>query len=380
MKTSEMGARIVDKRKAWEARVEMAIFKLPKDELSTYDKLVYAILCGHANRDGNAMLYVRTIAEEASCSDRQVRRALSSLEAHRLLIRHPQSAPGQGKIFNIYEIYGFEEYISPATLKPRDEGTQTEDGQIETGQKSDPCHDEDQPDNPQLVSHAQPISHPQLVSHALTVSHDFADSQSSNLPVSHNAYVSQAGHNNVFKQLLKNIKEKETPPTPPGEKVEGEGVLLEGQKQHGTDEKAKGTKTSGAEFFELVLNAYNTALPELPRAEKVTASRAKIIKQRIEEDAERRRLSWWKQFFSRVRSFPWPMGDNPNKWRANFDWLIGEKGMQKILEGGFGRASTLNFGAGMRVGWELQKKYTDEGGRVNGKAILREIQASQVRR
>jgi hypothetical protein len=127
------------------------------------------------------------------------------------------------------------------------------------------------------------------------------------------------------------------------------------------------------------LNAYNTALPELPQTEKVTASRAKIIKQRIEEDVERRKLSWWKHFFLRVRGFPWPMGDNPSKWRADFDWLIGEKGMQKILEGGFGRASSPILGKGTKAGWELQKKYTDEGGRINGRAILREIQSSQAR-
>lgn len=86
MKVNDIGARIVDKRKNWEARVEMAIFKLPKSELSTYDKLVYTILCGHANRDGNATLYVRTIAEEASCSERQAQRALSNLETRGLLI------------------------------------------------------------------------------------------------------------------------------------------------------------------------------------------------------------------------------------------------------------------------------------------------------
>jgi hypothetical protein len=110
MKSNDAGAKIIDKRRNWEARVEMAVFKLPSSELSTYDKLVYAILCGHANRDGNAMLYVKTIADEASCSERQARRALSALEARRLLVRRPQSASGQGQTFNIYEVYGFDEY------------------------------------------------------------------------------------------------------------------------------------------------------------------------------------------------------------------------------------------------------------------------------
>ena len=110
METQDYGVRIVDKRKNWEARVEMTVFKRPANELSTYDKLVYAILCGHANRDGNAMLYVKTIAEEASCSDRQVQRALLNLESRHLLIRRFQSMPGRGQILNVYEVYGFDEY------------------------------------------------------------------------------------------------------------------------------------------------------------------------------------------------------------------------------------------------------------------------------
>ena len=48
----DTGARIIDKRRNWEARVEMAVFKRSSSELSAYDKLVYAILCGHANRYG----------------------------------------------------------------------------------------------------------------------------------------------------------------------------------------------------------------------------------------------------------------------------------------------------------------------------------------
>ena len=112
MEIQDTGARIVDKRKNWEARVEMAVFKRPSSELSTYDKLVYSILCGHANRDGNAKLYVKTIADEASCSERQVRRALANLEARCLLVRRFQNVAGQGQTFNIYEIYGFDAYLS----------------------------------------------------------------------------------------------------------------------------------------------------------------------------------------------------------------------------------------------------------------------------
>ena len=106
----DVGVKIIDKRKNWEARVEMAVFRLSKDQLGTYEKLVYAILCGHSNKSGDAMLYAKTIADEASCSDRQVRRALANLEACRLIIRKAQYGQDGGRVFNIYEVYGIENY------------------------------------------------------------------------------------------------------------------------------------------------------------------------------------------------------------------------------------------------------------------------------
>lgn len=302
MKADDVGARIVDKRRNWEARVEMSVFKLPKSELSTYDKLVYAILCGHANRDGNAMLYVGTIAGEASCSERQVRRALSNLETRRLLSRHPQSMPGLGQTHNVYEVYGFDEYLGGSVPGSN---ARSENARPPTASQS-----------PRPLSVSPAPSAP------------------------------QAGPYNVFEQPHKNMKEK-TPLIPP---------------------QQENKSPTEVELHEAILKAYNAILPELPQAERITASRSGILRQRIEESPEREGLDWWRRFFTRVREYPWPMGDNPNNWRANFDWLIGEKGLQKILEGTFQRTS--NFGEGTEAGRTLQKKHTDAGGRINAKALL----------
>jgi predicted transcriptional regulator len=108
----DTGVKVVDKRKNWEARVEMAVFKLPKEELGTYEKLVYAVLCGHASRDGSARLYMKTIADEASCSERQARRSIACLEACNLVARHTQITAGDGQTCNVYEVLGIDEYIS----------------------------------------------------------------------------------------------------------------------------------------------------------------------------------------------------------------------------------------------------------------------------
>jgi hypothetical protein len=68
------------------------------------------------------------------------------------------------------------------------------------------------------------------------------------------------------------------------------------------------------------------------------------------------------------------MGRNPNNWKATFDWLIGESGMQKVIEGGFMKAPHSEYSReDMR---ELQRKYTDERGIVDAKALLRDWRAS----
>jgi hypothetical protein len=132
------------------------------------------------------------------------------------------------------------------------------------------------------------------------------------------------------------------------------------------------------DLFEAIRRVYNSTLPELTQAERITAFRTKVLRQRIRESSERKELSWWEKFFSRVRNFPWPMGQNKNRWRADFDWLIEERGMQKILEGAFQKAPAN--GGGVLRGLELQKKYTDSEGRVDGLAILREIRRTSAHR
>jgi predicted transcriptional regulator len=366
MTPGEAGARIVDKRKNWEARVEMAVFKLPKNELSAYDKLVYAILCGHANRDGNAMLYVRTIAEEASCSERQAQRALSNLEACGLLVRIPQNRNGR-QTFNIYEVYGFDAYIPCESS----EGPAPEPGSE---------------NNPASSSQGAPDSHPCI-------------SDTPRPSNSHPRGDCEAELNNVLQQPLFNSPQKEhIPPSPQGNVGESEGSKESGEvftpktqnPEHDTEGERKPNSSkpiTEAEAYEAIRNAYNSILPELPKAEKITASRAKVLRERILEDTERRKLGWWKSFFRRIRDFPWPMGKNPNSWRADFDWLIGEKGMRKILEGSFSafrtsQAQTSAFDGASAADLELQRKYTDTGGLVNAKAILREydLQRTQAYR
>jgi hypothetical protein len=184
---------------------------------------------------------------------------------------------------------------------------------------------------------------------------------------------------------INNTKELNLSPTPQGggegrpESEKSQESKKSQKLKHDTEEKAEPPKPNlEMELFEAIREAYNSALPELPKAEKITASRAKVLRQRIRESPERREPGWWKKFFTRVRNFPWPMGQNKDKWRANFDWLIGERGMQKILEGTFRPfQNKAAFGGATADGLELEKKYTNAEGLVDAKAILRDIEAAE---
>jgi hypothetical protein len=127
-----------------------------------------------------------------------------------------------------------------------------------------------------------------------------------------------------------------------------------------------------------ILDTFNEILPELPHAEKLTASRAKALNFRIGEDPARTEPDWWRRYFESVRGFPWLMGRSPNGWKATFDWLIGEDGMQKVIEGGYMPSRSSEYSPeDLR---ELQRKYTDERGIVDAKALLRDWRAGTVRR
>jgi hypothetical protein len=334
------GARIVDKRRNWEARVEMAVFKRPSNELSAYDKLVYTVLCGHANRDGNAMLYVRTIAEEASCSERQAQRAMSNLESRGLLVRRAQNRNGR-RTFNIYEIYGFDAYIFDES--PDESASETESGNGGSGVT----------DSHRCTTVTPPPSD----------SHPRGDCES--------------GPNNVFKQPLFNSSKEHIPPTPQrGEEREKNFKSHKPQNQEYDTEGKEDKKPERARapsepwLYREILNAFNKTLRELPHAEALTSARIKNLGRRIREDPAREELEWWVRYFQGIRDCPWLMGKNPNGWKANFDWLTGESGMRKVIEGSFTKIPGSGFTEEEKRA--LQKKYTDERGRVDAVGLLRE--------
>ncbi len=123
---------LIDRRRSWETRSSMDIINRPKEELGVYEKMVYVVLCGYADRSGSAFPTVATIACGASCSTRQVFRALKILEKCGLLVRTPRYVEGKGQVGNLYALYGPEHYRSVNEIVPADRETQGYDCDSQT--------------------------------------------------------------------------------------------------------------------------------------------------------------------------------------------------------------------------------------------------------
>jgi DNA-binding Lrp family transcriptional regulator len=307
------------RKKRWVVCFENTILDL---DLSIYEKMVYIVLCSHAKKDGPCYPSIKKIAEEASCSRTKVFEALRTLEERGIIARDSQIYDGRGQTSNLYEIID---------IIPR-----PQDG------PGGPCGE-------------------RAPSATRTGGVRVADP-----PIK------------VLEQDYMNKTKEHSPPTPQGVGEEGgEGEDFETKKTEIEALQADGTgKRNVAALslepkicsYEAIAEAYNAILPELVRAEKITPFRVETLRRRIAEDPARHELDWWRQYFRQVREFSWPMGDNPKGWRADFDWLTEDRGMQKILEGSFRRSQSS--GGRTQAGAEIQKRYTNERGEVDALALL----------
>jgi hypothetical protein len=76
-------------KKKWGVCFENTILEL---DLSIYEKMVYIVLCAHAQKDGPTSPCVKTIAEELSCSKTKVFEVLNRLEKIGIITRNHQSS------------------------------------------------------------------------------------------------------------------------------------------------------------------------------------------------------------------------------------------------------------------------------------------------
>lgn len=86
-----------------------------------------------------------------------------------------------------------------------------------------------------------------------------------------------------------------------------------------------------------ILEAYNSRLPSLPavRPNLWNGQRAKDLQTRWQEDPERQNIAWWDSLFASILGMPFLLGEGERGWKADLGWIVKQKNLVKILEGGF---------------------------------------------
>jgi hypothetical protein len=77
-----------------------------------------------------------------------------------------------------------------------------------------------------------------------------------------------------------------------------------------------------------VLNAYHEICKSFPTVRKITPDRQKMVKERLSVYT----LEEIKTVFQNAERSDFLKGRNDRKWKADFDWLLGEKNIVKVLE------------------------------------------------
>jgi hypothetical protein len=77
-----------------------------------------------------------------------------------------------------------------------------------------------------------------------------------------------------------------------------------------------------------VMNAFHEICKSFPRVRKITPDRQKMVKERLSVYT----LEGIKTVFQNAERSDFLKGRNDRKWKADFDWLLGEKNIVKVLE------------------------------------------------
>ncbi len=83
--------------------------------------------------------------------------------------------------------------------------------------------------------------------------------------------------------------------------------------------------------FNGVLNAYHSLCPSYPKVKVLSDARKKAIKARLNyynmEDLE--------EAFRKAEASDFLKGKNNRNWQANFDWIMKDRNLAKILDGNY---------------------------------------------
>jgi hypothetical protein len=96
-------------------------------------------------------------------------------------------------------------------------------------------------------------------------------------------------------------------------------------------ELSKESSTSANADYPAIKEMYNFICVSYPRVNQLSDSRKKAIKARLGSYS----VDDFKTLFEKAESSHFLKGGNNRNWKANFDWLIKDANMAKVLDGNY---------------------------------------------
>lgn len=110
------------------------------------------------------------------------------------------------------------------------------------------------------------------------------------------------------------------------------------KKAGGSQDSQKGAKGVYEEIAEL----YNEICTSLPKVRGLSEARKKAIRARM---ATGYTVDSFRELFQRAEASSFLKGKNDRNWQANFDWLIRDSNMAKVIDGNYEDKGGGNYGA-----------------------------------
>ena len=103
------------------------------------------------------------------------------------------------------------------------------------------------------------------------------------------------------------------------------------EQQRNTNKNVKNVKNDKEDIYAKIRDLYNNTCVSFPRCTKLSDSRKKAIKARLNTYS----LEGFEKLFELAEQSDFLKGSNNRDWSANFDWLLKDKNMVKVLDGNY---------------------------------------------
>lgn len=115
-----------------------------------------------------------------------------------------------------------------------------------------------------------------------------------------------------------------------------------------------GKEREGKVDYQLITDMYNDTCVSFPRLTTLSEARKKAIKARLNTYS----IDDFKKLFEKAEASSFLKGANNRNWSANFDWLVKDSNMAKVLDGNYDdRAATASASNNNNKAQELDDFY-----------------------